>query len=117
MAAPGADGVRARRQARPAEQDGQGTCREAGTGLAKFVAEVDAKSVAASGAITFGCYVTEQCLPQVKDNLSPETYRNQASRANGRIIPTLFGSPGAPPSAARAPNGAPVGAILAGLPR
>ena len=54
----------------------QGTRREAQTELAKFVAEAEAKSVAASGAITFGRYLTEDYLPQVKDNLSPETYRN-----------------------------------------
>jgi hypothetical protein len=45
--------------------------------------------VAASGAITFGRYLTEQYLPQVRDNLSPETYRNHASRVNRRIIADL----------------------------
>ena len=45
--------------------------------------------MAASGAITFGRYLTEQYLPQVRDNLSPETYRNHASRVNRRIIVDL----------------------------
>jgi integrase len=67
----------------------KGTRREAQTELAKFVAEAEAKTLAVSAAITFGRYLTEQYLPQVKDNLSPETYRNHASRVNGRIIPDI----------------------------
>jgi integrase len=63
----------------------KGNRREAQTALAKFVTEAEAGTVAASGATTFGRYLTEQYLPQVKDNLSPETYRNHASRVNGRI--------------------------------
>jgi rhodanese-related sulfurtransferase len=57
--------------------------------LAKFVTEAQAGTVAASGASTFGRYLTEHYLPQVKDNLSPETYRNDANRVNGRVIPDL----------------------------
>ena len=67
----------------------KGNRRQAQTELAKFVAEAEAKSVAVSGAITFGRYLTEQYLPHVKDNLSPETYRNHVSRVNGRIIRDL----------------------------
>ena len=67
----------------------KGTRRQAQTELAKFVAEAGTGEVAAPGAITFGRYLTEQYLPQVKDNLSPETYRNHSSRVNGRIIPDL----------------------------
>ena len=67
----------------------KGTRRQAQTELARFVAEAEADTVAASGGITFGRYLTEQYLPQVKDNLSPETYRNHSSRVNLRIIPEL----------------------------
>jgi integrase len=67
----------------------KGTRRQAQTELAKFVAEAEAGTLAASGAPTFGHYLTEQYLPQVKDNLGPETYRNHASRVNGRIIGDL----------------------------
>jgi hypothetical protein len=49
----------------------KGSRREAQTELAKFVAAAEAGNVAASGVITFGRYLTEQYLPQVKDNLSP----------------------------------------------
>jgi integrase len=67
----------------------RGNRREAQTELAKLVAAAGAGDVAVSGAITFGRYLTELYLPQVKDNLSPETYRNHASRINGRIIGEL----------------------------
>ncbi|MGH9105041.1 MAG: tyrosine-type recombinase/integrase [Acidimicrobiales bacterium] len=66
-----------------------GNRRQAQTELAKFVAEAEAGRVAASGATTFGRYVVEQYLPQVKANLSPETYRSHASRINGRIARDL----------------------------
>jgi integrase len=45
----------------------KGNRREAQTALAKFVTEAEAGTVAASGATTFGRYLTEQYLPQVKD--------------------------------------------------
>jgi integrase len=67
----------------------KGSRREAQTELAKLVAAAEAGDVAVSGAITFGRYLSEQYLPHVKDNLSPETYRNHASRINGRIVGDL----------------------------
>jgi hypothetical protein len=67
----------------------KGNRREAQTALAKFVTGAEAGAVAASGATTFGRYLTDQYLPQVKDDLSPETHRNHASRVNGRIIGDL----------------------------
>jgi hypothetical protein len=70
----------------------KGTRREAQTELAKFVAEAEAKNVAASGAVTFGRYLTEQYLPQVKDNLSPETYRNHGVQmGHGASLGGSFG--------------------------
>ena len=66
-----------------------GNRRQAQTELAKFVAEAEAGQVAASGATTLGRYLVEQYLPQVKANLSPETYRNHSSRINGRIARDL----------------------------
>ena len=67
----------------------KGTRREAQSALAKFVAEADTGAIAVSGSITLGRYLSERYLPQVKDNLSPKTYRNHASRINGRIIRDL----------------------------
>lgn len=67
----------------------KGTRRFAQSELAKFVAEAEAGRVAGSGAMSFRKFLVEFYLPHVKANLSPETYRNHASKLNGRVARDL----------------------------
>jgi hypothetical protein len=67
----------------------QGTKRAAQTELAKFVAEAQGGQVPVAAPATLRRYVTELYLPHVRANLSPETYRNHASKLGGRVMRDL----------------------------
>jgi integrase len=67
----------------------RGTKREAETKLAEFVADVDRGVAPASGAMTYGHYLTESWLPHVEATREPTTHERHTYTVRNLVVPAL----------------------------